>query len=154
MEGRLIIFLACVAITLIVNTVIIYAVFRIFGTLASKVTEGLHEFQTGSATRHWLATMQSASENAVRVTGKVKEEIGGLEPVLAKMQMDHSEMLAKADVRFKLVFRAIHFTAAAIDGVVTWPIRHLRTASSIFAGVFGFIRGRESGADATSRRSR
>jgi hypothetical protein len=154
MEGRLAIFLACVAITLIVNTVILYAVFRIFGDLAAKVTEGVHEFQTGSATRHWLATMQAASENAVRVTGKVKEEIAGLEPVLAKMQAEHAEMLAKTDVRFKYAFRAIHFTAAAVDGVVTWPIRHIRTASAIVAGVFAFIRGRESGADASSRQSR
>ena len=134
MEGRLVIFLACVAVTLIVNTVIIYMVFRIFGTLASKATDGVHEIQTGSATRQWLAKMQSASENAVRVTGKVKEEIAGLEPVLAKMQVEHTEMLSKADVRFKYAFRAIHFTAAAVDGVVTWPIRHLRTASSIVAG--------------------
>jgi hypothetical protein len=154
MEGRLVIFLACVAITLIVNTVIIYMVFRIFGTLASKVTEGVHEFQTGSATRHWLATMQTATENVARVTGTVKEELAGLEPALAKIQAEHTEMLAKADVRFKYAFRAIHFTAAAVDGVVTWPIRHIRTASSIVAGVFAFIRGRESDADASSRRSR
>ena len=154
MEGRLVIFLACVAITLIVNTVIIYMVFRIFGTLASKVTDGVHEFQTGSATRHWLATMQSATENAARMTGTVKEELAGLEPVLAKMQAEHSEMLAKVDVRFRYAFRAIHFTAAAIEGVVTWPIRHVRTASSVIAGVLAFIRGKESDADASSRRSR
>ena len=152
MEGRLIIFLACVALTLIVNTVILYMVFRIFGTLASKVTDGVHEFQTGSATRHWLATMQTATENAARVTGNIKEELAGLEPILAKMQAEHAESLAKVDVRFKLAFRAIHFTAAAVDGVVTWPIRHLRTASSIVAGVIAFIRGKESGADASSRR--
>jgi hypothetical protein len=152
MEGRLIIFLACVAVTLIVNTVIIYMVFRIFGNLATKLTEGVHEFQTGSATRHWLDTMQSASENAVRATGIAKEQVAGLEPALARMQAEHAEMLAKADVRFKLAFRAIHFTVAAIDGFVTWPIRHFRQASSVIEGIFDFIRGSESGADASSRR--
>ena len=154
MEGRLVIFLGCVALTLIVNTVIIYAVFRIFGTLASKVTDGLHEFQTGSAMRQWLATAQTATENAARVTGNIKMELTKLEPKLAKMQAEHAESLAKADVRFKVVFRAIQATAAAIDTVVTWPIRHLRSASSIVAGVFAFIRGKESGADASSRRRR
>ena len=152
MEGRLIIFLACVAVTLIVNTVIIYMVFRIFGGLATKLTDGVHEFQTGSATRHWLDKMQSASENVVRATGIAKEQVAGLEPALAKMQAQHAEMLTKVDVRFKLVFRAIHFTAAAVDNVVTWPIRHVRTATSAIAGVFAFIRGRESGSDASSRR--
>ena len=154
MEGRLIIFLACVAVTLIVNTVILYMVFRIFGNLATKLTEGMHEFQSGSPTRHWLATMQSASENLARVTGIAKEHVAGLEPVLAQMQAEHAERLAKADVRFKLAFRVIHFTAAAIDGVVTWPIRHFHTASSIISGIFAFMRGRESGSDARSRRTR
>jgi hypothetical protein len=154
MEGRLIIFLACVAVTLVVNTVILYLVFRIFGNLATKVTEGLHEFQAGSPTRHWLATMQSASENAARATGIAKEQVAGLEPLLAQMHADHTERLAKADVRFKLAFRAIHFTVAAIDVVVTWPIRHFRTASSIIEGIFAFMRGRQSGSDASSRRTR
>jgi hypothetical protein len=154
MEGRLIIFLACVAVTLIVNTVIIYMVFRIFGNLATRLTEGVHEFQTGPATRQWLATMQSASENAVRVTATVKEQVAGLEPEFARIQVQHAEMLAKADVRFKLAFRAIHFTVAAIDDVVTWPIRNFRRASSIIEGIFAFIRGNESGSDASSRRTR
>jgi hypothetical protein len=48
----------------------------------------------------------------------------------------------------------IHFTAAAIDGFVTWPIRHFHMASSIIAGISAFMRGRESGSDASSRRTR
>ena len=151
MEGRLVIFLACVAVTLIVNTVIIYMVFRIFGNLATKLTDGVHEFQTGSATRHWLDTMQSASENVVRATAIAKGQVTGLERALAQMQAEHAERLAKADVRFKLAFRAIHFTVAAIDGVVTWPIRHFRTASTVIEWIFAFMRGRESGSDASSR---
>jgi hypothetical protein len=154
MEGRLIIFIACVGVTLIVNTLIIFMVFRIFGNLATKLTEGMHEFQSGSPTRHWLAMMQSASEDLARVTGIAKEHVAGLEPVLAQMQAEHAERLAKADVRFKLAFRVIHFTAAAIDGVVTWPIRHFQMASSIIAGISAFMRGRESGSDASSRRTR
>jgi hypothetical protein len=154
MEGRLIIFLACVAITLIVNTVIIYMVFRIFGNLATKVTEGVHEIQTGSAMRHHLDTLQAAAENAARVTGMVKEQVAGFEPELARIQAEHAERLAKIDVRFKLAFRAIHFTVAAIDGVVTWPLRNFRKATSIVQGVFAFIRGNESGSDASSRRTR
>lgn len=154
MEGRLIIFLACVAVTLVVNTVIIYMVFRIFGNLASKATEGVHELQTGASTRHLLTTLQSASEDAVRVTGIVREELAILGPKLAQMQAEHSERLAKADVRFKLVFRAFHYTAEKIDSVVTWPVRNIRSATSFINGVFAFIRGSESGSDARTRRSR
>lgn len=154
MEGRLIILLACVSITLIVNTVIIFAVFKIFGNLAAKTIDGVHEFQTGASTREWLATLQSASENAVKVTGIVKEQLAELEPALVQMQEEHLERLAKADVRFKLVCRAIQFTAEKIEIVVTWPLRNIQAAASFVNGIFTFFRGTESGSDASPRRSR
>jgi hypothetical protein len=154
MEGRLIIFLACVSFTLVVNTVVIYVVFRIFGSLATKATEGVREFHIGASTRQWLAKLQSTSENAVRVTGIVKEQLAGLEPALAKMQAEHTERLAKADVRFKLACRAIHYTAEKVESVVIWPIRNIHAAASFINGVFAFIRGSESDADARPRRTR
>ncbi len=154
MEGRLIIFLACVAATLIVNTVIIYMVFKIFGNLAAKVTEGVHEFQTGTPTRQWLTELQSKSENAVKVTGMVRDQIVEIGPALERMQVEHSERLAKTDVRFKLAFRAIHYTAETVESVVTWPIRHVHAAASLINGIFAFIRGSESDSDARPRRTR
>ena len=154
MEGRLIIFLGFVAITLFVNTVIIWMVFKTFGDLASKVTEEVHEYQTSASTRQWLATMQSASENAVKVTGIVREQIVELGPALERVQAEHAARLAKADVRFKLAFRALHFTSEKVETMVTWPIRNFQTASAVIKGVFAFIRGTENGSDARSRRTR
>ena len=154
MEGRLVIFLACVAVTLIVNTVIIWMVFKIFGNLAAKATEGVREFQTSGSMRQWLTTLQSASDNAVTVTGRVRDQIVGLEPALERMRVEHTERLAKADVRFKLVCRAIHYTAEKMESVVKWPMRNIHTASSIINGIFSFIRGTESDPDARSRRTR
>ena len=154
MEGRLVIFLACVAVTLIVNTIIIYMVFKIFGNLATKATQAVHEFQTGAPTRHVLSTLQSASENAVKVTGIVRDQVVELEPALAKMQAEHTERLAKADVRFKLACRAIHYTAEKVESVVIWPIKNIHAAASFINGVFAFIRGSESDADARPRRTR
>jgi hypothetical protein len=152
MEARLVILLACVSITLIVNTVIIFAIFKIFGSMASKATESIHEFQTSASTRHWLNTLQAASENAAKVSGSVRDQIVGFEPALIRMQAEHSERLAKADVRFRLVSRAILFSAEKIEKIVTWPIRNIQAAASVIKGVFEFIRGTESGSDASSRR--
>ena len=149
MEGRLVIFLACVAVTLFVNTIIIFMVFKIFGDLASKVTEEVHDLQTGETTSELLTTLQSASENAVKVTGVVREQLVAFGPALDRIHAEHTERLAKADVRFKLVFRAIHFTAEKVDKAVSWPVRNLRMASAVLKGVFAFMRGSETDSDAT-----
>jgi len=153
MEARIIILLACVSVTLFINTIIIWLVFRIFGNLATKVTEGVHEFQTGASTRQWLATAQTASENAVKVTGIVREELAAIQPALERMQAEHSERLATAEVRFKLMFKAIALTSETIEKFVTWPVRNLWTVVSVIEGIFTFIRGTERGSDARSRRS-
>ena len=152
MEARLVILLACVSITLIVNTVIIFMIFKIFGSMASKATESVHEFQTSESTRHLLTTLQAASENAAKVSGSVRDQIVGFEPALVKMQAEHSERLAKADVRFKVVCRIIQFSAEKIEKIVTWPIRNIQAAASVIQGIVTFIRGSESDSDASSRR--
>jgi hypothetical protein len=152
MEARLVILLACVSITLIVNTVILFLIFKIFGSMASKATQSIHEFQTSASTRHWLTKLQSASENAAKVSGSVREQVIGFEPALARMQAEHTERLAKADVRFKMVCRAIEFTAERIEKIVAWPIRNIRTAASVIQGIFTFIRGTDGESDARSRR--
>ena len=154
MEARLIILLACVSVTLFINTIIIWMVFRIFGNLATKVTDGVHEFQTNAATREWLVKAQAASENAVKVTGMVREELIAFQPTLERLQAEHSQRMATAEVRFKLVFKAITFAVESMETLATWPIRNLRKAMSVAESVFAFIRGTESGADARSRRSR
>jgi hypothetical protein len=153
MEARLIILLACVSVSMFLNTIVLWLVFRIFGNLASKVTAGVHEFEVSSSTRQWLATAQTASENAVKVTGTVREELAALQPSLERMQAEHSERLAKAEVRCKMVFKAVTFAVESIDTVVTWPIRNLRKAVSVAESVFAFIRGTERGSGARSRRS-
>jgi hypothetical protein len=154
MEARLTIFLAFVAFTLIVNTVIIWFAYKAFGNLAAKVTEGVREFQTSASTRQWLTTVHSASAEAVKITGAVRDQVVGFGPKLDRIQAAHAESLAKADVRFKLVFRATHFTAEKLESVMTWPSKKIHIVSDIFEGVVAFIRGSESGSDANSRRTR
>ena len=153
MEARLTILLACVSISLFVNAIVLWLVFRIFGNMAMKVTDGLHEFQTNASTREWLASAQTASEKAVQMSSTLRAELAELQPALDRMQAEHSERLAKAEVRFKLVFRAVTFAVESIDTVVTWPVRNLRKALSVVEGVYSFIHGADRGADARTRRS-
>jgi hypothetical protein len=154
MEARLTIFIGFVAFTMIFNTLFLWFTFKAFSNLAAKVTDGLHEFQTSSSTRQWLTKAHSASAEAARVTGAVRDQVVGFGPTLERIQGAHAKSLSKADVRFKLVCRAVHFTAEKMESVVTWPTKKIHIVSDIFEGLVAFIRGSESGSNASSRRTR
>jgi hypothetical protein len=154
MDARLVVILAGVAFTLILNTVMIFFAYKAFGAVSTKVTEGVHEFQTSAETRQWLTKMQSTSEQLAKVTGTIKTEIVGFEPAIERIQEAHTKRLAKADVRFKLAFGAIRFATDKGERMMTWPLRNLNAAASGIQGIIDFFRGSENGADASSRRNR
>ena len=97
MDARLVVFIAFVAVTLIINTAMIFLAYKAFANMSIKLTEGVHEFQSSAATRQWLTTLQSTSEQAAKVTGAVKEQIVGLEPAIERLQTSYAESLARAD---------------------------------------------------------
>jgi len=154
MEAQLAVFLGFVAVALIINTAIIFLLYKAFANLSTKVTESVHEFQSNPATREWLTTMQSTTAEAAKMTTVVRDEIVGLEAALARMQTSYTASLARADARFSLIWRAIHFAADTTERLVTWPIRTIHTAVVGFQGIIDFIRGAQSSADARSRRNR
>ena len=154
MDAQLVVFLAFVAVALIINTAIIFLAYKIFADLSTKFTEGAHEFQSSPSTREWLTTLQSTSAQAAKITSDVRNEIVGFETSMQRMQASYEAGLARADVRLSLIWRAIHFAAETTERLVTWPIRGIHSAMVGIQGVFDFIRGSQSNADARSRRNR
>lgn len=153
-DPKLIVFLAFAAVALIMNTLIILLAYKALANMTTKITEGAHEFQSSTGTRELLKTLQSASEQAVKATTVVKEQIAGLEPAVDRMHAAYGEGLSRADVRFKLLCQAAHFAAEKTEMMVKWPVRNVLAVSSGIQGIIAFIRGSESGPDASSRRSR
>jgi len=154
MESQLVLFLALVAAELIFNAIVIGMIYLVFSKMTAKATEAVNELQSSRAIYGWLTTLQSASEQAAKTTGVVKDQITAIEPALERIRTDHADRLMKIDVRFKLICRVIHFTAETVESVVTWPIKKISIASSVVRGIVDFIRGSESDADASSRRTR
>ena len=154
MEARLVIFIALAAVQLIFNAVVIGMIYLVFSKMTAKISKATSEFPSSARPREWLATLQSTSEQAVKVTGTVKDQIAGFESSLDRVQTSYGESLEKLDVRFKLACRAVHFTAEKIESFVKWPVRNVSNSSAFIRGVVDFIRGSESGAGARSRRTR
>lgn len=154
MEPKLIFFLAFAAVALIMNAAILFAAYKMFAGMTKKASDAMQEFQSSKGTREMLVTLQSASEQAVKVTTVAREQIVGLAPAVERMQTAYTEGLSRADVRLKIVSKAVHFAAEQTEAAVKWPVRHVIATASGLGAIIDFIRGSESGSDARSRRTR
>ena len=99
MEIRLVIFLAFTSVTLIMNTLLILFAYKAFAKFATNLTETIREFETNSTTREWVASLQSASEQAVSVTGTAKQRFVEYDSVMHDAQVRYEFALAKLDTR-------------------------------------------------------
>jgi hypothetical protein len=154
METRLVIFLTFVSITMVVNALFLFLTYKAFSALASKAMDRMSEFETNAQTHRWLATVESNSAEAARVTGIVRERVAGLSESMESIEAAYGKRLANAEAGFSLLFRGIHFTAAAMDRIVKFPVKNVLLVSSIARRLIVFIRGSENGADARSRPNR
>ena len=154
METRLDIFLACVSVTMVVNALFLFLTYKAFSALASKAMDRMSEFETNGQTQKWLATLVSNSAEAARVTGVVRERMAGLSESMESIESGYAKSLSNTEAGFSLLFRGIHFTAAAMDRIVKFPVKNVLLVSSIARRLFSFIRGSGNGAGARSRPNR
>jgi hypothetical protein len=99
MELQLVIFLAFTSVTLIMNTLLVFFAYKAFAKVTTNVTEAIREFQTDSSTRAWIASIHSASEQAVSVTESAKVRFVESDSAMARAQAKYEFALAKIDSR-------------------------------------------------------
>ncbi len=145
------IFIACVGLTLLVNSAILFMLYKTLNTVATKAEQSVKQLDENMPWRQWLASMQTTTAEAARVSSVINDYLASSGPRLEKFRAAYSKSLSKADGRLNFAFRAARFTAGATQGVVTWPIRNVQAAASAIKGMIEFIRGSENGADAKPR---
>jgi hypothetical protein len=148
------IFLACVSLTMFLNAVLLFFIYRTMSAAASKAMEKVSELETNGQVRQVLAAMESNSAEAARITGVVKEQMAVLSKSLERAETAYGKGLSASDAAFSVAFRAIHFTAAATQKVVTFPVKNVLLVTSVLQRVIGFIRRHESGVGAMPRQNR
>jgi hypothetical protein len=121
MEIRIVIFLAFVSVALITNTLLIWLVYKALSGLTSKVTDTVSQFITSSETNEWIATLKSASEQAIAVTEAAKLRIIESQPVIEKAQQDYRAVLDKANSTLETVAEEITTKAKQTRDVVAGP---------------------------------
>ena len=118
METQIVIFLACISVTVITNTLLIWFVYKGFAGVTSKITETVSEFKTSSETKAWLRMFESASKQAVAVTEATKIQIAEFEPALDRAQQHYLHTLARVDSKLEIAAGDITRNAQKIRDVV------------------------------------
>ena len=114
----------------------------------------MSELEKSGQLRQALNTMQNSSAEAARISGIVKERMSGISKSLECMETTYTKALSASDAVFSMAFRAIHFTAATTQKVVTFPVKNVLLVTSVLQRVIGFIRRHESGVGAMPRQNR
>ena len=154
MDTRMVIFLACVSVTMFLNAGVLFFTYKAWSSAASKAMDRMSELEKSGQLRQALNTMQNSSAEAARISGIVKERMSGISKSLECMETTYTKALSASDAVFSMAFRAIHFTAATTQKVVTFPVKNVLLVTSVLQRVIGFIRRHENGVGATSRQNR
>ena len=121
MEDRIIVFLFFTFLTVGLNTLVIFAAYKAFSGLTSKVDATVSEFEKNGEMRQWLDSMQAASEQAIAVTQATKDRMAEIEPALAKAEESFNRSLAQVDSKLEQFADQIKANAEKVQEIVVKP---------------------------------
>jgi len=121
MEIRMVVFVAFISASAVINAAIMWGVYKAFAGLTSKVTETVSEFEKSSETRLWIASLQVAAKQAATVTEATKLKMAELEPVLGRAQENYRGTLVEVDSRVEEAAEEITKSAQKLRDVVAKP---------------------------------
>ena len=121
MELRIVVFIAVVALGTMLNTALIFAAYKAFSGLTSKVTTTVSEFEKSNELRQFINSMEAVGRQAVTVTESTKHHIAEFEPVITKAQDSYGRTLAMVDSKLEDAAKQIDSSARKIRDAVTKP---------------------------------
>jgi Na+/phosphate symporter len=138
METQIVIFLALVTIALVMNTALIFLVYKALSGIASKVTEGVSEYVSLDQTKEWMTTLRSASEQAIAITETTKLQMAAAQPVIENAEKNYRETLKKVDSTLDTVADQITTSAKKARDAVSGPaFSFLSFAASLIENIEG-----------------
>jgi hypothetical protein len=141
MGVKIVIFLIFTSVTLVFNSIVIWFAYKAFANITTKVTETMREIHANDEARGWLRALESASVQAVAVTGFAKESIVDFEPALARAQSKFGYGLAKIDVRLERIHDKVSSQAAKTHDAIVGPAHRIGATLSGVQEVLNHLRG-------------
>jgi hypothetical protein len=125
MPVQIVVFLLFISVTLVFNSMVIWFAYKAFANVTTKVTETMREIHSSDDARGWLNALETASVQAVSITGFAKERITGFEPTLARAQSKFGYGLAKVDVRLERFHDKIQSQAERSHDAIVLPAHRI-----------------------------
>jgi len=121
MEIRIVLFLACVSVVMISNTLVLIVAYRLFSQLTGKLTKAVTDFSKSGQARKWVDSLEVVAERAAAVTESTKVKLAEFDPILIRTQEKHGRILADADARLAKTANDIDDAARDIRDAVAKP---------------------------------
>jgi len=137
MEIRIIVFLALVSVSVVVNAVIFLLAYNAFAGVTSRVTQSMNEFSRSSETRELISSLQVVAERAAAITESTKVGMAKFDPVLARAHASYRSTLLAMDSKMEGVAGTIDTTTQTMRDVVAKPAF---AAASFVAGIARVLR--------------
>jgi hypothetical protein len=141
MTVKIVIFLIFTSVTLVFNSIVIWFAYKAFANITTKVTETMREVHANDEARGWLRALESASVQAVTVTGYAKDSIVHFEPALARAQSKFGYGLAKIDVRLERIHDKVSHHAARTHDAIVRPAHRIGATLSGVHEVLNHLSG-------------
>src|SRR5215831_9835612 len=103
MELRVLLFLIFAGGSILMNTALIFLVYKAFSGLSTKVTATVTELEKTGELKQFLGSLHAASDQAVRVTQATKERIAEFEPVITRVQESYNRSIALVNSKLEEV---------------------------------------------------
>jgi hypothetical protein len=137
MEIRIVVFLALVGFSAIINTVLIFLAYKMLAGATTKITAGVTEFGKNSETRQWLESMKAIAEQTATVTESTKVKMLEFDETLGRTQKNYRRTLETVDSGLEAVADTITKTSEAIRDAVAKPAF---SVSSFASGLGSMLR--------------
>jgi hypothetical protein len=121
MELRIVIFLACVSVSVVFSTAAGIAAYLLFAKMTRKVTDTLTEVRQNTELRQWIDSMQTAADRAVAITESTKVKIAEFDPILERAHHDYRRRLVDIDSRMDQAAEKITTVAIDVRNTVAKP---------------------------------
>jgi hypothetical protein len=141
MDTKIIIFLAFTCVTLVLNSVIIWYAYKAFLNITTTVTKTISEAEASKDTRVWLKTLESASKQAVSLTGTAKTQLTNFDPVLARAHAKYEFKLAEIDAHMEKSIATVLSRTRSLENAVVGPAHRIGATLSGVHEVIQYLSG-------------
>ncbi len=139
----ILVFIFFTGLSLALNALISWLAGRAVGDATAKVTTMVQAFgEAKRDNREWVASLLSASQQALDLTETTKQRMSDLEPVLKDMHDRYGFFLAQVDARIERIATGVSDNATLVRDALAKPAQAFANCATNVQNLAGLFYGR------------